>query len=408
MRKTMPASGGFANQILKRAVLAVKRLRAEEQAKRCSREQAKQHGLTVLQVNSVTPAVFKDYVQKMTSFLVYLHSHADLLAPIINSLRLGPQMDLIATDLWLCEYFDMLYFGREHIGYPQKVMAAAKFFNPEMCRHALAADFPRAHRALVGWSSPDSTRLPTPLEALWCIIQRLLLAQQPLAAVAALVQFDAYLRPGELANLLVGSISCVPEHMRHLMAEQWSVAIGSSLVAHPVPGKTGEFDEAVLLSSLSATTWPILRVLEKSLHPANKLWPFTAPEFGDMIVTAAAAAGLGHMNLTPYGSRHGGASYDRFANRRPVAEVKARGRWKTDSTLKRCAKSALYLRQLSALPPEAVFNATSMQAAAPQVFAAIAHDIQYLQHQQNVNDIHHLQHVLKTFSGYHTLVPVPR
>ena len=53
---------------------------------------------------------------------------------------------------------------------------------------------------------------------------------------------------------------------------------------------------------------------------------------------AAAGKGLGVDQLHPYQLRHGGASEDLSSGFRDHNSVKARGRWKTDQSVRRYAK----------------------------------------------------------------------
>ena len=44
--------------------------------------------------------------------------------------------------------------------------------------------------------------------------------------------------------------------------------------------------------------------------------------------------------MVPYDFRHAGASHDMLERRRSELEIKGRGRWKTDSSLRRCGEPA--------------------------------------------------------------------
>ena len=50
--------------------------------------------------------------------------------------------------------------------------------------------------------------------------------------------------------------------------------------------------------------------------------------------------------MVPYDFRHAGASHDMLERRRSELEIKGRGRWKTDSSLRRCGEPAR-----AAMPP---------------------------------------------------------
>ena len=53
---------------------------------------------------------------------------------------------------------------------------------------------------------------------------------------------------------------------------------------------------------------------------------------------AATKVGLKNMGLVLYSLRHGGASDDTLRKARPLNEVKKRGRWRADSSVRRYEK----------------------------------------------------------------------
>ena len=56
------------------------------------------------------------------------------------------------------------------------------------------------------------------------------------------------------------------------------------------------------------------------------------------------------QQVDSYTLRHGGASADRLMDRRSLAEVKRRGRWRSDASLRRYEKSTIVLRQVALMP----------------------------------------------------------
>jgi hypothetical protein len=60
------------------------------------------------------------------------------------------------------------------------------------------------------------------------------------------------------------------------------------------------------------------------------------------------------MKLDSYSLRHGGASADRLDNRRSIAAVKRRGRWRADASLRRYEKSTVALREAGRMGASAV------------------------------------------------------
>ena len=65
---------------------------------------------------------------------------------------------------------------------------------------------------------------------------------------------------------------------------------------------------------------------------------------------AAEALHLQALRPCLYGLRHGGASEDMLHRHRPVPEIKLRGRWAADSSLRRYMKHTKLLAELSKVP----------------------------------------------------------
>ena len=59
--------------------------------------------------------------------------------------------------------------------------------------------------------------------------------------------------------------------------------------------------------------------------------------------------------------RHGGASHDLLTMRRPLREVKDRGRWISDKSLRRYAKAAKMQQRIAALPQHVVQLGTQVE-----------------------------------------------
>ena len=66
---------------------------------------------------------------------------------------------------------------------------------------------------------------------------------------------------------------------------------------------------------------------------------------------AAHAVGLDSLRPVMYSLRHTGASSDILNRRRTLEEVKRRGAWPSDLTVKKYEKHARALAQMARLPP---------------------------------------------------------
>ena len=111
------------------------------------------------------------------------------------------------------------------------------------------------------------------------------------------------------------------------------------------PGKTGRFDESIVLDSPWMQTW-IASQLEALLlgkGASQSLWPWSHAEFLTQYKSACSELALTARGLTVavYGLRHGGASHDTLAELRTFEQVKERGRWASDRSVHRYRKASL-------------------------------------------------------------------
>ena len=117
----------------------------------------------------------------------------------------------------------------------------------------------------------------------------------------------------------------------------------------PKPGKTGVFDKTVLIDKCPE----LINVLPRLLvgkRPEDPLWRTSGTDDVVIFAEAVKATGLDLISACRYGLRHGGASDDLMTGARSALEVKRRGRWLADSSLKRYAKETRILSELSKLP----------------------------------------------------------
>ncbi len=74
------------------------------------------------------------------------------------------------------------------------------------------------------------------------------------------------------------------------------------------------------------------------------------PAFEKAFRAAAHAARLDLLDPVPYLLRHTGASADALHRRRDLSEIKTRGRWTSDVTVRRYEKRARIQSQFAKLP----------------------------------------------------------
>ena len=80
------------------------------------------------------------------------------------------------------------------------------------------------------------------------------------------------------------------------------------------------------------------------------MWPFPPTVAISLLHQASAQLALGALGACRYSLRHGGASEDLLRRLRPPLEVKRRGGWKADSSLKRYGKETRLLSEVNKIP----------------------------------------------------------
>ena len=163
--------------------------------------------------------------------------------------------------------------------------------------------------------------------------------------MALLVLFIGYLRPGELFKLTLASLVAPQSGVGG--SPHWSLVLGDQTVGG-APCKTGEFNESVTLDWGLEWASPLFRLL--SGRPlTGPLWTFDAPHLTTVMLQAATVSGVSVLAPQLFALRHGGASHDALSHRRSLQDIKNRGRWRTDASVRRYLKSAMALRELSRL-----------------------------------------------------------
>ena len=237
-------------------------------------------------------------------------------------------------------YFDKLFWLGTPSADGSKALAALKFFLPSLSRLG-AGNLPRAHRALTCCTKlrPGQQRVPLPLIVMTAILGFLCRQGEIVVALMLLLQFRTYLRPGVCDHLKVKQLIATT---RAAGAAYQFWAINLAPLEDSIPGKTGQFDKTVLLDT---DLWlsPFLTMLTSSRDPEICLWPTCAAHVIRCLDTACTRLGLESLNICRYSLRHGGASHDILSNRRSLLEVKRRGLWRSDASLKRYGKEAKVL-----------------------------------------------------------------
>ena len=278
------------------------------------------------------------------------------------------------------EYFDILFFDGH---------------NPAKGRYALfgwafvgnftvnRGNFPRATRALRGWSATarERERWPMPWEVALAIAKWLADNKKLDSARALLLQFDTYLRPSELTCLTWDQITPPQKGLKTKMV--WAIRVapsdeteeGSSRdlkeaktgKRRKIPSKTGFFDQTVLVgepASAKAGRQIVVDLLS-SWHRRRtgidneKVFDLGLVQYEKDVPAAVKALKLDALRLTAHTARHGGASADFFLEARTIDLIKERGRWGCDASVRRYKKSGVYAEQLARVPRKILLAASS-------------------------------------------------
>ena len=259
--------------------------------------------------------------------------------------------DPTQVDNILVEYLQDLFDSGVKLDSGIRIHAAIRFFHPHLGKSA-SGSLPRCLRALRGWKNADPPlqRMPLPIEGLGAILGFCIATNRREMAIHLFIQWLTYMRPGETSNLLVGQV--IPPMSSFLGSLQFF-----AVLLHPseakVPGKTGIFDQGILIDS---DMWinPILRNLIQNRPRNAPLWSHNHNQILEVFNQAVVYLKLESLGVSMYTLRHGGASFDIMSRRRSMEEVKQRGRWATDSSLRRYVKTARLQSELHKMHPAVI------------------------------------------------------
>ena len=145
-----------------------------------------------------------------------------------------------------------------------------------------------------------------------------------------MLMLAGYMRPSEPLKLTVGSV--VPP-LAGTMYKMWALVLS--------PREAGQqSNETILLDQgwMGDMLGPGLRWLKKHKKPHEYVYDFSAAHFKKVMGAAAVRAGVGMLQVHPCQIRHSGPSHDVAQASRSLMEIKLRGRWKADASMRRYTK----------------------------------------------------------------------
>ena len=237
------------------------------------------------------------------------------------------QLDSLLTD-----FLDHIFLEGRHVADGEKTMASVEYHH-----HKVRGNLLRTRRALRGWrkEAPPQSRVPMPMLLAYGLAMALMSRSQKEMAVKVILDFDTYMRPGESIDLknkhLVRPVKGAGPQFR------WHFIIVRDF-DEKQPDKVGVFDNTIALNSADRI-WigDVISTMMKGKDKEAKIFSFSMEEFRKQFGEVSKILGI--PGLHPYQLRHGGAAHDLASKARDHAQVKARGRWSTDQSVRRYTKT---------------------------------------------------------------------
>ena len=175
------------------------------------------------------------------------------------------------------------------------------------------------------------------------------ISQDITMGIYAAILFAAYLRPGEGQNLLGQNVLPPQGSMTSPTAV---VALNMAPRELQMHSKTLTWDDTILLDC-DVMPWlgSAVLALAQRAGPNDTIFKFQPEDVRDVFAQSVAALGLPNDSVL-YQFRHSGASYDLLFRKREYEVIKARGRWRTETSMRRYAKQGRVQRLMGTLSPQ--------------------------------------------------------
>ena len=205
-----------------------------------------------------------------------------------------------------------------------------------------------------------------PDEVVYAQIGMLLSQGLILQALCLGMQLNTYFRPGENFVLRVKDV-IKPTANKPEVGLVLAPSETKSLT------KTGESDESVQINGYKAE-WISKGLVELCEgRPGNdQLFPFLQEEYNGSFQKALGMLSLGGYHFSPYSVRHAGPSNDYLHHRRDLTEIKRRGRWKSDSSLRRYTKATKLQQLAQEIDPRVINYGNAVMANIDEIMAGRA------------------------------------
>jgi len=193
----------------------------------------------------------------------------------------------------------------------------------------------RSRRCLQGWSNLDFLRSRPPIH--WYLLALIFLEMLEdnchQEVLAALTSFTTYGRPVEIFKLREQDLSKPPLEHHHILNFHSSMVLETS--------KTGLTDQSILLNSPTVPWLGDLLERNKCNQPISPLFKTSYGALRKSWERALVKLRLKKDFAVLYQLRHSGPSWDRSQNHRSIPEIKDRGGWQSDKSLRRYENHAM-------------------------------------------------------------------
>ena len=175
------------------------------------------------------------------------------------------------------------------------------------------------------------------------------ISQAIITGIYAAILSAAYLRPGEGQSLVV----------QNVLPPQGSVTPHAAVVARNMAPKELQMhsrtltvdDTMVMDCDVMPRLGAAVPALARRAGPNDTIFKFQPEDVRDVFAQSVAALGLPNDSVL-YQFRHSGASYDLLFRKREYEVIKARGRWRTETSMRRYAKQGRVQRLMGTLSPQ--------------------------------------------------------
>ena len=293
-----------------------------------ARDDAGQGLLTFLEVNSVKSGTAGLYNKVLNDFYLWMKD-------VDMEFETWDELDQL-----VCEYLEHLYFQGYNHDVGDKVVAALRYSSP--CLTGLGkCVMLRAQRSLRGFKrlAPGSSRAPLPYLGIMAMIGAAFHVQAGPFGMALLTQFIGYLRPNELLTLSIRNL--VKPTLR--APNVWGILIAPEELH--IRSKTQAFDESVTIDWKTPAISMWYRKLTIGRKLDDSLFSLCYVQFNKLFGRMAEISGVSDLRPHPYSVRHGGASHDYLTEKRTLEQVRLRGRWRCETSVRRYLKASRAMKE---------------------------------------------------------------